>query len=375
MPSTPKVLIVGGGVAGLEAALALRDLTGDQTELELLTPRHNFLYRPLAVGEPYGTSHVASYDLNDLAARGGFNYRLAGVHAVNAARQTVSITDEDEIAYDYLVIAVGVKLLWSLPGATMFWGGGDEFDSELVVGKLGTEKLEHLVFTMPGERSWSLPLYELALLAEARLSEQGHRQPDTRLTIVTPEETPLRLFGQAVSQAVMSLLDERGIELVPQSHPVKFEQGMLQIAPGEPIEADAVICLPKMEGRHIANVPRDEHGFIPIDHSGQVLDLPHVYAAGDVTAFPVKQGGIASQQADVAAEAIAAEMGFIEDPKLFDPVLRGVLWTGLGKKYLYSRLRGGHGEQATLTDEPPWPEEGKIVSRYLSPFLANVVPT
>ena len=90
-----------------------------------------------------------------------------------------------------------------------------------------------------------------------------------------------------------------------------------------------------------------------------------------MTAFPIKQGGIASQQADVIAESIAAEIGCEIDPRPFDPVLRGVLWTGEGHRYLHGRPAGGHGEESGLSEEPPWPEqEGKIVSRYLSDFLA-----
>jgi sulfide:quinone oxidoreductase len=91
-----------------------------------------------------------------------------------------------------------------------------------------------------------------------------------------------------------------------------------------------------------------------------------------VTTFPVKQGGIATQQADAAAEAIAAELAADVEARPFDPVLRGVLWTGGQPRYLYGRLTGGHGETSTFSDTPPWTEpEQKIVGRYLTPFLAE----
>jgi sulfide:quinone oxidoreductase len=101
-----------------------------------------------------------------------------------------------------------------------------------------------------------------------------------------------------------------------------------------------------------------------------VIGIENVFAAGDVTAFPVKQGGIATQEADAAAEAIAAAAGCEVDPSPFDPVLRAVLWTGADPRYLYGRPTGGHGEVSTLDDAPPWHvRDGKIVGRYLTPFL------
>ena len=68
-----------------------------------------------------------------------------------------------------------------------------------------------------------------------------------------------------------------------------------------------------------------------------------VYAAGDITTFTVKQGGIAAQQAEAAAEAIAAAAGVEIEPRPFRPVLRGLLLTGDGPRYLHGELTGGAG--------------------------------
>jgi sulfide:quinone oxidoreductase len=102
--------------------------------------------------------------------------------------------------------------------------------------------------------------------------------------------------------------------------------------------------------------------------------MEHAYAAGDVTTFPVKQGGVSTQQADAAAEAIAAELGCEIAPEPLDPILRGVLWTGAKPLYLSGHLAGGHGETSSAGDLPPWEggEEDKLVGRYLTPFLADL---
>lgn len=367
MAMKPRVLIAGGGVAGLEAALALRDLTGEKLEIELLCPRREFLYRPYAVGEPFGSAEVQRFDLGRLAEKAGFELNLSSLKSVEADDRRALIGDDTTADYDHLIIATGVKLLWSIPGATIFWGGPDELDAENVVRKLEAGEIERLIFTMPAGRSWSLPLYELALIADSRLPRGG-----AQLVVVTPEEAPLRIFGREVSEAVGALLEERGIEVVTAAHPVKFEAGKLTIAPGNPIDADAVISLPRMEGRRVGGVPHDDAGFVPTDFHGRVQGLAGVYAAGDVTTFPVKQGGIASQQADAVAEVIAAEVDSGIDPRPFDPVLRGVLWTGDGHRFLSGRLAPGHGQPATVDEQAPWKEhDGKIISRYLTRFLAE----
>jgi sulfide:quinone oxidoreductase len=370
-----RVLIAGGGVAGLETALAVRDLAGDRVEIEICAPRRDFVYRPFAVGEPYGSAHMFRYDLEEIAERCGFSYTWSSLESVDAQRRCATTFDQERRFYDHLVLAPGVKHLWSVPGATMFWGLPDEFDAELVVRALGTRDLRHLVFAIPASHNWSLPLYELAFLAAAQQEGEAFSTRRTRLSIVTPEESPLIIFGRGASNAVTDLLEERDIEAVTGTHPVGFDRqrGMLAVAPGRNIPADGVISLPRMEGRRFGGVPHDEQGFIPTDDHGRVPDLEGVFAAGDITTFPVKQGGIASQQADVVAETIAAELGLEVEPKPFEPILRAVLWTGKGPHYLFGHPIGGHGGGSTLTDEPPWPEQrGKIVSRYLSPFLEDL---
>ena len=66
--SPTHVLVAGGGVAGLEALLALRRLAGDRVELSLLSPRADFTYRPMAVAEPFGRGHAAHHALAKIAA-------------------------------------------------------------------------------------------------------------------------------------------------------------------------------------------------------------------------------------------------------------------------------------------------------------------
>jgi sulfide:quinone oxidoreductase len=366
-----RVLIAGGGVASIEAALALRDLAGDLVEVEIFAPGRDFTYRPYAVGEPYGSARVARYDLDDLAARCGARFHPDSIAAVDSDSRQVATHDGEEFSYDYLIVAPGVTHIWPVPGAITFWGIADELGVQDVLDGLRTRELRSLAFTTPGAESWALPLYELALLTEAELRGKGI--DDAKLTVVTPEEAPLRVFGRRASELMSALLSERGIEVLSGTRPVRFEKDRLRIVPGDYFEVDAAVSLPKLEGRRIRGVLHDPAGFIRIDEHCRVLKRDRLFAAGDVTSFPVKQGGIATQQADVIAEAIAAEVGVDIEPQPFDPVLRAELWTGEGPRYLEGWLSGGHGETSSFTAEPPWgANQGKIVGRYLSSFIAEV---
>lgn len=367
-----RVLIAGGGVAALEAAIALHEMAGERVEVDMYSPREDFIYRPFAVAEPYGASRVMRYDLAELAERCGATYHRAAIGSVDGEAKRVRTHDGEEIAYDYLIVACGTRLLASVSGAVIFWGVADDGRVQDVIRDLREGKLHRVAFTMPGGGTWALPMYELALLAEAELSKEGVE--GASLVVVTPEDAPLHLFGRAVSERMVTLLAERGIEIVTGVTPIHFEDGQLAVSPREAVEADAVLSLPRMEGRRIGGVPYDLAGFIPVDDHGRVRGMDHTYAAGDATTFPVKQGGVSTQQADVAAEAIAAELGCDVEAKSLDPILRGVLWTGAKPLYLSGYLSGGHGETSSASDEAPWEggEEDKLVGRYLTPFFAGL---
>jgi sulfide:quinone oxidoreductase len=366
-----KALIAGGGIAGIEAALALRDLAGDRVEVELRDPRREFVFRPFAVGEPYGATRVFRYDLGRVAERCGASFHADEIAAVDPGRGLAVTRDGENLSYDYLLVANGVRMSGAVPGAVTFWGVADEGQVGDVIADLRAGTLRHLVFTMPGGRSWALPLYELALLAATELAKVGSHR--TRLTVVTPEDAPLELFGRRAGEQMSELMEDRGIEVVSGFHPIKFENDHLRIAPGEGVEADAVISLPRLAGRQIVGIPHDAEGFVGVDDHGRVIGLERVFAAGDVTVFPVKQGGIATQQADAVAEAIAAEAGAEVEPRPFDPILRGVLWTGREPRYLYGRPTGGHGEMSSPGERPQWPpQDGKAIGRYLTSFVDSL---
>jgi CBS domain-containing protein len=170
---------------------------------------------------------------------------------------------------------------------------------------------------------------------------------------------------------VRQLLEERGIALHTGSCPVELVDGELRLVPEGTITADRVVALPRLRGPRIDGLPQTVEGFLPVDAHGQVHGLADVFAAGDITNFPVKQGGIAAQQADAAAEMIAANAGADLTPQPFRPVLRGLLLTGRQPRYLRHEITGGGGDVSEASPEPLWWPPAKIVGRYLAPFLGS----
>jgi sulfide:quinone oxidoreductase len=368
---TAKVLIAGGGVAALEAALALRALADDRVSVELLSPDPRFWYRPLAVAEPFGLGTVRSFELAALAREAGAVFTPGELTSVDAARHVAYTAKCAAIPYSMLLIACGALPKPAIDGAITFRGPADRERIERLLSEIEAGKARKVVFAVPVGAAWSLPAYELALQTASWIA--GRRVPDVEIGLVTPEEAPLRLFGPEASDAVRDLLEERGIALHARAYPAEARDGELLLAGGGIIPADRVVALPRLQGPRIAGLPQTFEGFVPVDEHGRVAGLENVYAAGDITTFHVKQGGIAAQQAEAAAEAIAFEAGVELTPTPFRPVLRGLLLTGAGPRYLRGELTGGVEEASKAGEEPLWWPPSKIVGRYLAPFLARMV--
>ena len=363
-----RVLIAGGGVAGLEALLALRELAGDLVDIELLAPEPYFWYKPLAVAEPFDAGRAHRFELAGIAETAAATFTLDQLASVDAEASVARTGHGAEIHYDALVIACGALRRPALAGALTFRGPADSDAFRQLLDEAEGGSVRSIAFALPDKAAWPLPLYELALLTANRL-KRGEN--DVALALVTPEPAPLSLFGEAVGEAVRALLSEDGVSLLTGYHPARYEAGRLELVPEAALLADRVVTLPRLEGPRILGIPQDTDGFIATDLSGRVHGLANVYAAGDITQFRTKQGGIATQQADAVAEVIAAQAGAGIQPHRFRPLLRGLMLTGDAPLYLRSDPLGGHGATSTVAEEALWWPPSKILGRHLAPFLAR----
>ena len=359
----PHVVIAGGGIAAVEAMLALRDLAGARVTIELIAPEDDLVLRPLTVATPFGGGEPRRHSLTDICADQDAVLRRDAVEFVDVVARTLETTTGASVAYDALVLAVGAHRRAALPGALTFDGPQGVEGLRALIAELDSGAVRSAAFVVPDGVSWPLPLYELALLTAWRT-----RARDVALTLVTPEPEPLDVFGDAARTRVRALLADKGIALRAGVRPLRIANRML-LTSGGAIPAERLVALPALEGPRVAGVPCDRNGFLVTDEHGAVEGAAGVYAAGDGTDSPIKQGGLAAQQADAAAAAIAASVGAPCDPMPFRPQLRAQLLTGSMPLW----LRGGREEDVASVagDAPLWSPASKVAARYLTPYLAS----
>ncbi|MGO9881500.1 MAG: FAD-dependent oxidoreductase [Solirubrobacteraceae bacterium] len=373
-----EVVIAGDGVAALEGAVALSTLAGDHVRLRLLAPGHDFALRALVAHEPFGRPPARRYPLVQIANSIGaqlVNDRFAWL---DRAGRTVHTGDGHELRYDMLLLALGATARSRYEHAITI-GGGDQEELRQLLAEVVAGRVTRVAFVAGEGMAWPLALYEAALLSAARAAAE---RVELELFLITPERRPLEIFGERAGDAVASLLWRRGIELICGAVCEVPNSGHVVVTPirrarssrpvrGRPIEVDRVVALPELFGPHARGLPMTDNGFIPIDRYCQVRGVRGVYAAGDATDFPVKHGGIAAQQADVAAESIAALAGARIRRQPFHPRLDGLLVTGAEPYHLAARLTGGQPFGSEPLTVPP-ADSPKVAAKHLIAHLERI---
>jgi sulfide:quinone oxidoreductase len=282
--------------------------------------------------------------------------------------------DGEVVPYDKLVLALGAhpEREWRSPEVLTYHDGRDGPSYRLLLQQLRESRVDKVAFVKPAGASWPLPLYDLALMTATECA--AHGRSEVELSLVTPEGDPLEVFGNAASAAVRGLLEQAGVILHSRSYGVPGGPGWLDISPGHRgIPVDRIVTEPHLVGPLVRGIPCGRDGFIDTDAHGRVPGRDDVFAAGDATTFPVKQGGLAAQQADAVAETIAASVGADVDPQPFRPILRGLLLTGGPARYLRADLSGRAGDDSTISGEALWWPPDKVSGRYLAPYLSSQV--
>jgi sulfide:quinone oxidoreductase len=354
-----RVLVAGGGIAGLETLLAVHELGGDQVDLMLIAPEDNFVYRPLAVEKPYSLGRVHRVPLAEAAAGAGAAFAATTIQEVDPAGKSVTTSDGTRLDYDALVLAVGAE---PHPVVARAFTWDDRADAELFGGFLRDFEEGYstrLAVIVPPGPGWPLRGYELALAVTLDVRRMG-LEIDTSL--VEPESSPLDALGGAGRPRIMKELAAAGVTVFSADQ-VEVEPGTLVLSPsGEQIEADRIVALPSLRGRTVKGIPVDENGFIDVDEHCRVRGVDGVWAVGDGTTFPVKSGGIAAEQADAAAEDIAALAGADVEAHAFDPADRVELLGLPAGPYLRKWLAAREGEDVSTSVSP---EAGLPVLTYL----------
>jgi sulfide:quinone oxidoreductase len=368
-PDRPlEVVVAGGGVAGLEAVMALRALAGERVALTLITAKREFVYRPLATAEPFDLGAARRLPLEKIAHDFDAELVTGELDWVAPAAELVFTGDGSEFPYDALVLATGARPRPAWEHALTFTGPADTDAIRALIGEVESGAVEKVAFVVPAGVTWPLPLYELALTCAARARDAG-RRPE--LVLFTTETEPLALFGATASEELAGLLEEAGVDVMRcfADADVTADGAVTGGSLDKPMRFDRVVTVPRLVGTAPRGVPHDGRHFVPIDTHGVVYGIGKVYAAGDGTDFPVRQGAIASHQAAAVAEVIAKRAGAGGDPEPFRGVLRSQLLTGCESYFLRTDLSVRAVEQKGAPEVPAWWPATRIAGVHLAAYL------
>ena len=368
-----RVVVCGGGIAAVEGLLRLRRLLGTSVNIELVAPNDDLVMRPLAVSQPFAFGSPSRYGLGRIAMDHDAAWVKDTLAWVDRDAQVAHTGGGESLRYDALLIAVGGRQMEAFEHVRTFRDAEADETYQGVVQDIEEGYSKSIAFLLPDGPVHPLPLYELALMTAERARSMDI--DDLEMSLVTPEVSPMAIFGRGASDAVADLLERAGITVYSSALAQVPAPGHVVVQPqGIELHPARMIAIPRIAGPGIRGLAGGgAHGFIPIDSACRVPGTDaRVHAAGDAAAYPIKHGGLGAQMADTAAAAIAQLAGADVEVKPFQPIIRGKLLSGGAPLYISARLVGPRGFESEVYDTPPWPPDDKVVAEELGPYLAGV---
>jgi sulfide:quinone oxidoreductase len=366
-----RVLVLGGGVAGLETCLALRSFAGDRVHVTLIAPSRYVVYRPVDVRDPLAVHGRVRVPVARLAGAAGADVRHDRAVSIDTDARCVHTADGYRLPYDALVLAIGA-VPDAVPPRAVPLDADHGAGCRVLMHHVREGSVGSVAFVEPPAPAHSFDLYDLAIDTAVTLRRRG---VVAELTFVTAQPGPLAILGMRASGALRHTLGAHGLRVVESAYVRSIGSGEVELAPlSSRIAAERVIAVPRLTGPRLSHLPCDRDGFVPVDPHGRVPHLEAVFAAGDCTPFPVKHPSLAAQQGDVVAAAIAADAGLSVVAEPFTPVLRGILPSRL-RWYVEAPLTGGQGDATQVSAHPLWPPTVRFDARFVAPRLAEARPS
>jgi len=330
MASKPRVVVLGGGFAGLESAFYLRHKLQDRIDLTLISDSNYFYFKPNSIYVPFGEDpEKLRIELNEPTRLKRIDFIRARAERIDTVNGSVHLP-HTEIAFDYLIIATGAAMRPAeVPGLTengvTIWTSEDMLRlRERYAGLVAAAregKRSKLLFLVPPENRCSGPLYEMALMTDTWLREQGVRD-NVEITWSTCEDSYAQLFGPRLHLVIHEEFESRGIHGHRAHRVESVEAGQVHYTNGKTLPFDLLVAFPPhVAANQFPNLPTDDRGFIKVNpDSRRVEGFERIFAVGDASDFPVKQAFLALLQADAAAEHLAADI-LERDPEIdFHPM-------------------------------------------------------
>jgi NADH dehydrogenase FAD-containing subunit len=335
MTRKPRVVVLGGGFGGLEAAFSIRSRLGDRVEVELISDRDTFLFKPNLIYVPFGLKPDRLLTpINAVCKNRGVIYINAAVTEIDLLHHTVR-ADGQWIGYDYLIVATGpgtrrneipgfdenARTVWNPDKASQLHEG---FQQLLETAR--AKQRNRVLFLVPPNNRYSPPIYELALMLDTWLRQKKARN-QTKIALATFEQNYIQDFGPRLDFHMTEEFARRDIDGHKKLAVEHVHGATAAFASGTQLRFDLLVSMPPHSGTSsFPGLPCDERGFIRTDlATRKVLGCENVFAVGDVADFPVKQAYLAKLQADAAAEQVAASVSGTQPESVFEPISLSVM--------------------------------------------------
>jgi sulfide:quinone oxidoreductase len=327
----PRVVVLGGGFAGLETAFALRMSLGPAVDVTVVSDQSSFLFKPNTIYIPFGADvDSLLIGLPKPLHRQQINFQHGRVMSLDPDARRIELSDGTTIGYDFAVVGTGAGMRPDeVPGlaehASTIWTPADMWHLGGRLQQLRTrarrgQELDVLFLVPPGNKCAG-PLYEIAFMLETWLRRQGVRDR-VKITWSTVEPSFIHAFGPRLHEVVAGEFGVRGIDGHTDEVVVKVGPDEVLYADGATRRFDELVSFPPyVAAVRYDGLPSDDRGFLSCEpDTRQVTGRPEIYAPGDAGDFPVKQAFLAFLQADAAADHLASRIGGAPFEHPFDPV-------------------------------------------------------
>lgn len=318
-----KVLVLGGGFAGVDAAAHLRKMNYDVT---LVSERDFFYIYPTSIWVPTHESEFKDVcvDLKDLQKAHGFKLIVDSVSEISKANNSVTLASGQIIDdYDYLIIAMGAsKMKPKGVENTLSICGAPQQALEIrdALDKLVAKGSGKIAMGFGGNPKDSSavrggPGFELLFNVHNMLKKKGIRE-NFELTFFAPMAEPGKRMGPQALKMMDMMFNKLGIKQHFGKKITQFEADGILFEDNSKLEADFTMFIPAGDGHEViknSDLPTNDAGFVKTDDYSCVLNedgsMSNIYAIGDVASLEgydwrAKQGHVAEVMAKNTAHNI-----------------------------------------------------------------------
>lgn len=307
----PSIVIVGGGMGGIQAA---KTLATEAVDITLVNPHNYYLFQPLiyevanALLQAEDVAHSIRGMLRYLP---NFRFRVAAASSVDWERSELRLDDGDRIGFDYLILATGLQADFrGIPGAAEHTLPLKSLDDALKIRTQMLRRLEtvaaHPALVPAGaldvvvvgggttgvETAGAFAeIYHHALPEEFAELDFSH----VGITLLEAGDAILPAFHPRMQQAAQRMLTRRGVHVRLRTPVAEAGPASVTLTDGQEIPAGMIVWATGVRATHLADslaLPQTPDGRLLVQPNLSLPGHPQAFAIGDMAALPLPPGGL-----------------------------------------------------------------------------------